>query len=201
MTMGTSAPLMVAAVDAERLCRSVGGARIVDVRTPAEFESVHIPGSYHVPLDQIAQHCAALREVGVPLVLVCQSGQRACQAEILLRDAGVQDLSVLDGGIGGWQSAGLAVEQGRKRWSLERQVRAIAGGLVLVGTIGSLLLWQPLIYLAMFVGGGLLFAGLTDTCMMGLLLLRLPYNRGSASDTVSVVNRLRADATGARAAA
>jgi len=63
-----------------------------------------------------------------------------------------------------WNRAGFAVSRGRQVWSIERQVRAIAGALVLIGVLGSLLLWQPLIYLGLLVGAGLLFAGLTDTC-------------------------------------
>jgi len=68
---------------------------------------------------------------------------------------------------------------------------AIAGALVLIGVLGSLLVWQPLLYLALFVGAGLLFAGLTDTCMLGLLLLRLPYNRAATCDAAGVLARLR----------
>ena len=57
--------------------------------------------------------------------------------------------------------------------------------------LGSLLLWQPLIYLALFVGAGLLFAGVTDTCMMGLLLLRMPWNQTASCDVAEVLARLK----------
>jgi rhodanese-related sulfurtransferase len=173
--------------------RQDGAVTVLDVRTPAEFESIHIPGSYNVPLDQLAEHGSEFASVGGPLVLVCRSGLRARQAEQALREADVPRLHVLDGGIGAWMQAGLPVKKGRQHWGIERQVRAIAGGLVLLGTLGSLLVWQPLIYLALFVGAGLLFAGLTDTCMMGLLLARLPWNRTPPADVPGVLARLRSE--------
>jgi rhodanese-related sulfurtransferase len=191
VTSVSSIPVAVSAHDVEALRKSDPDVTLIDVRSPAEFESAHIPGSYNVPLDLLPEHGAEIREVGSPMVLICQSGQRAKQAEQLLREIGLARLHVLTGGIRSWESAGLEVNRGRQHWSLERQVRAIAGSLVLLGTLGSVLVWQPLIYLAMFVGGGLLFAGLTDTCMMGLLLMRLPYNRGPSSDVREVIAQLR----------
>jgi len=174
-----------------------GAVTLVDVRTPAEFQSAHIPGSYNVPLDQLAEHRAEFGGVGSPLVLVCRSGMRARQAEQSLQEADIPRLHVLDGGVGAWEQAGLPLTRGLQAWSIERQVRAIAGGLVVVGTLGSVLLWPPLLYLAMFVGAGLLFAGVTDTCAMGLLLARLPWNRSAATcDVANVLTRLQAETSG-----
>ncbi len=187
----TALPPVVSAADLDRFRREGHAAIVVDVRSPAEVESVHIPSSYNVPLDQIAEHREEFHGVGEPIVLVCRSGTRARQAEALLQAAGVPRLHVLDGGMTAWEQAGLPAVRGRDRWSLERQVRAIAGGLVVAGVLGSLLLWQPLIYLALFVGAGLLFAGVTDTCAMGLLLMRLPYNRGATCNVANVLARLK----------
>jgi len=165
---------------------------MIDVRSPAEFESAHIPGSYNVPLDLLPEHRDELCHLGAPIVLICRSGQRAQQAENLLRQVGLERLHVLTGGLQSWEAAELEVKRGRDHWSLERQVRAIAGSLVLIGTLGSLLVWPPLIFLAMFVGGGLLFAGVTDTCLMGIMLMRLPYNRGASSDVSAVLAQIGA---------
>lgn len=190
-----TAPPVLTPSDLADLQRRQPGIILVDVRSPAEFESIHISGSYNVPLDQLTEHRAELGSVGRPVVLVCRSGMRARQAETILRGADVPRLHVLDGGVSAWEKAGLTVVRGRAAWSIERQVRAIAGGLVLLGTLGSVLVWQPLLYLAMFVGAGLLFAGLTDTCAMGLLLARLPWNRtANARDVASVLAQLRASA-------
>lgn len=167
--------------------------RLVDVRTPAEFESVHIAGSYNMPLDQLPEHRNALSGAfDAPVVLICRSGRRAREAEQLLREIDVPGIHILDGGLAAWEAAGLPVVRGRAHWSIERQVRAIAGALVLLGTLGSLFVWPPLLAVAIFVGAGLLFAGLTDTCMMGMLLARLPYNRGAVCDLSATIAALKA---------
>ena len=150
-----------------------------------------------MPLDQLGEHRAELRALDAPIVLVCRSGNRARQAETLLREVDGSGLHILDGGVAAWEQAGLPVNRGRSVWSLERQVRGIAGALILLGTLASLLVWQPFIYLAMFVGAGLLFAALTDTCTMGKLLMKLPFNRAVTCDVKQVVGEL----TGAPASA
>lgn len=188
--MSNEIPAAIQAAEVAELERSAG-IKLLDVRSPAEFEAVHIPGSYNVPLDRLLEHRQELRGLEQPMVLVCRSGARARQAELLLREIGLWQLSVLDGGLQAWERAGLELVRGRQRWSLERQVRAIAGSLVLLGTLGSLLIWPPLIFLAVFVGAGLLFAGLTDTCLMGMLLSRLPYNRGATCDLPRVLAQLK----------
>lgn len=190
-------PLMTesptATVDPNSLHESIdsgGPVRIVDVRTPGEFESVHIPGAYNVPLDLLREHrdefCAHLDE---NVVLVCRSGQRAGQAEQALREAGLPNLHILEGGMLGWESAGLPVNRGADRWDLERQVRLVAGSLVLGSVLGSIAV-PKLKWLAAGIGGGLTFAALSDTCAMGMLLSKLPYNRGAQWDLQNVVTQL-----------
>ena len=169
--------------------------RIIDVRTPAEFESVHIPGSYNVPLPLLQEHRAELVEHLDEVVLVCRSGQRAGHAERSLAGAGQPGVQILDGGIAAWQAAGGPVNRGRPRWDLERQVRLVAGGIVLLSVLGSLLV-PGLQWIAAAIGAGLVTAAATNSCLMGALLGRLPYNRGAAAcDLDSVVGQL---ATGPR---
>ncbi|QOV99598.1 rhodanese-like domain-containing protein [Rhodococcus pyridinivorans] len=164
--------------------------RIIDVRTPGEFESVHIPGAYNVPLDLLREHrdefCAHFDE---NVVLVCRSGQRAGQAEETLRDAGLFNLHILAGGMLGWESAGLPVNRGAERWDLERQVRLVAGSLVLSSVLGSIAV-PKLKWLAAGIGGGLTFAALSNTCAMGMLLSKLPYNRAASCNAQSIVAQL-----------
>lgn len=167
--------------------------RILDVRTPAEFESVHIPGSYNVPLNLLSEHREELKEsIDGPIILVCATGTRARQADYSLRLAGFESVTVMEGGITAWQSEGREVIRGRQTWSLERQVRGVAGALVLAGTLGGTLLWEPLKLLALFVGGGLLFSAVTDICGLAALLAKLPYNRGPGCDINEIVRQLQA---------
>lgn len=166
--------------------------RLLDVRTPAEFTAAHIPGSYNVPLDLLREHRTELSDhLEQDVVLVCRSGARAGQAESVLADTGLPNLHVLDGGLNAWQAAGAPVNRGPARWDLERQVRLVAGSLVLSGVLASVVS-PKLKWLSAAVGGGLTVAALTDSCAMGAALSRLPYNRDASCDLQSVLAELRA---------
>lgn len=166
---------------------------IVDVRTPAEFETAHIDGAINLPLDQVDAHLGRIvHDAGGELLLICQSGNRANQACAKLAGAGLTEATVLTGGMTAWLAEGGPVRRGRQRWSLERQVRLAAGGIVLLAVVVSI--WLPgARFVAGFVGAGLTFAALTDTCAMGMLLSRLPYNRGAGCDVDGAIARLRRD--------
>lgn len=121
------------------------GVKLIDVRTPAEFEAAHIPGSFNVPLDRLAEHREELKSHPTgPAVLVCRSGTGARQAEQLLREVDLPALHVLEGGVSAWEQAGLPINRGSQRWRMERQVRGVAGGMVLTGVLGSATVWPPL---------------------------------------------------------
>jgi len=153
---------------------------VVDVRTPAEFESAHIPGSINLPLDQVDEHLHRIvTDAGGQLILVCQGGVRAAQCQQKLSAAGLPTTLVLTGGMNAWTAHGGPVTRGRQRWALDRQVRLVAGGLVAVAVLASLW-WPPARFLAGLIGAGLAIAALTNTCAMGMLLSRLPYNRPTA---------------------
>lgn len=175
----------------ERLATD-GGPRVLDVRTPAEFETAHIPGSYNVPLDSLREHRAELRRhLDEDVVLVCRSGNRAEQAEKTLAEVGLPGLQVLQGGIVAWQSAGAPVEEGRQTWDLERQVRLVAGGIVASSILGSTAA-PRLKWVAGGIGAGLVTAALTNTCAMGTVLSKMPWNRrGASCDIDQVVAALR----------
>ncbi len=168
--------------------------RLLDVRTPGEFESAHIEGAYNLPLHQLGEHQRELALVNDPVVLICQSGGRARQAEQLLSLAGLSQLKLLEGGMNSWTAAGNPIHRGgRPRLSLERQVRIIAGLLV---TLFSLLAWKvsPLFALVPAgIGLGLTHAGLTNFCAMAMVLTWLPYNRGPACEPARVVAALTAN--------
>lgn len=169
--------------------------RLIDVRTPAEFESMHIAGSYNVPLDLLPEHRAELTAaLSAPAVLICRSGARARQAERLLLESNLTQLHILDGGLTAWAASGKPVVRGQQRWSLERQVRGLAGVLVLSGVVGGALVAPPVALVAGVVGAGLAFSAVTDSCGMALLLSRLPYNRGLTCDMRDIVARLASEA-------
>jgi rhodanese-related sulfurtransferase len=165
---------------------------ILDVRTPAEFETAHIGGSYNVPLDVLNDHgseVAKRLDQSHDVVLVCRSGQRAAQAAELLRSTGVSGGSVLENGIADWEGQGFEVNRGVQRWDLERQVRLVAGSIVLSSVLGSVAI-PRLKWLAAAIGAGLSYAAISNTCAMGTALSKLPYNRGADTDAETVLSRL-----------
>lgn len=166
---------------------------VLDVRSPGEFETAHIDGAVNIPVDRLDPH---LREIvsnaGGTMVLVCQSGGRAEQAATKLSRQGKQDLVLLEGGMNAWQQSGAPVERGEvQRWALERQVRLVAGSIV-VSSVAASALMPGLKWVGAGVGGGLVFAAVSNTCMMGNLLSKLPYNRGPACDINQALTRLGA---------
>lgn len=185
-----TAPAVVNAAELRGLIASPNPPRVLDVRTPGEFESSHIAGSYNVPLDLLREHRDEIRShLDDQVVLVCQSGQRAAQAEDALRTAGLGNVHVLDGGIGAWESQGFAVNRGARRWDLQRQVRFVAGTIVALSILASILI-PGLKWVAFVMGAGLSITAVTNTCLMGMMLAKLPYNRGPACDAASVVAQL-----------
>lgn len=185
-----SAPAVIDAAELRGLLCAPNPPRLLDVRTPGEFETAHIAGAYNVPLDVLREH---RDEIGAHLdehvVLVCRSGQRAAQAEEALRKAGLGNVHILDGGMNAWEARGFLVNRGAPRWDLERQVRLVAGSIVVLSILASVVL-PGLKWVAFAIGSGLTIAALTNTCLMATMLAKLPYNRGPACDAESVVAQL-----------
>mgnify|MGYP001817790388 CR=1 FL=1 len=187
-TLTTADTINVA--EMQQLLRQDPQVRVLDVRTGAEFETVHIPGSYNVPLDTLGEHAVDLADVSHPVVLVCQSGGRATKAHGALSEAGKETLHILEGGMTAWQASGGEVKHGdTDRWALDRQVRFTAGSIAL----GALLLSvaaPKAKWLAGGVAGGLVFSAVTNTCAMGELLLKLPYNQTDRCDIAGVLENM-----------
>lgn len=153
---------------------------LVDVRTPAEFREVHAEGAVNLPLDGLtADNLRALRngETDGPVYLLCRSGSRAKMACEKLSKAGLTNLFVVEGGTQAWDNAGLPVERGKAAMSLERQVRIVAGGIVLIGTLLGVFVNPWFLVIPAGIGTGLMYAGITDSCMMGMILARMPWNQ------------------------
>src|SRR5262245_32485381 len=183
---------LIGPIDVARLLAvNPASVRLLDVRTPGEYSTAHIAGSYNVPVDVLAEHAAEIGALDMPVVLICQSGQRAARADAVLRTSGLRQLRILNGGMRAWFDAGLPVNRGTQRISLERQVRIAAGFLSAAGAVLALLVSPWFAAIPAFVGSGLVFAGVTDTCAMGQILARLPYNRALACDVAAAVEALR----------
>ncbi len=175
----------ISAAEAFHLVAAGGAGSVIDVRTGAEYDGEHIAGSRLVPLDQVEKRADEVRAVAAPRLLLCRTGSRAETARKSLARLHVAGLSVIESGIGAFAAAGGETVKGKGRISLERQVRIVAGALVFAGVLLGFLVHPAFLILSAFVGAGLVFAGITDWCGMGMLLAKMPWNRSSSASSVS----------------
>jgi rhodanese-related sulfurtransferase len=170
------------------LVRSSGKKiELIDVRTPLEFREIHVDVARNVPLDRLDSKTLGAPGSGSgdgPLYVICRSGSRGKQACERLSAAGLNVVNV-EGGTLAWEAAGLPVVRGKKAISLERQVRIAAGFLVLVGAILAMTVHPYFAGLSAFVGAGLMFAGITDTCGMAMVLAKMPWNQVAGGATAT----------------
>ena len=151
-----------------------------------EYRELHLEYARCVPLDQLDPHAvmqARAESQDNPLYILCRSGSRGQQACDKFRRAGFENVINIDGGTLACDKAGLPMIRGESAMSLERQVRIAAGSLVLVGATLGWLVHPGFVCLSAFVGAGLVFAGVTDTCAMGMLLAKMPWNRCNTEST------------------
>ena len=154
-----------------------GNPTLVDVREYPEFAAGFIRGAQLVPLSQVAVRASAWPK-DAPLVMICKSGRRATLAAEKLDTMGFSNVSVLNGGVDAWREQGLTLQTAARRpWALERQVRVTAGTLVVIFSVLALVVSLKFLAGAAFVGAGLIFAGVSNTCIMGSLLGKMPWNR------------------------
>jgi rhodanese-related sulfurtransferase len=167
---------MAATIQAESLRQMLSSpapVRVLDVRSAAEFATGHVPGAVNIPMEQVESRMEDLPQG--PLVLICESGKRAEIVAGWLAEE--HDVTLLEGGARAWRNAGYPlIACAPRRWTLERQVRLIAGLVVLVATLFAVLINPKWLYLAMFIGAGLTFAGVTNICGMAIVLAKMPWN-------------------------
>lgn len=175
---------MVTCISATQFRQLIDGGRrldIIDVRTPAEFQSVHITVARNLPLDRldpVAIQAARSDRAREPLYVVCRSGARGKQACERFIAAGYSNVINVEGGTSACEMAGIQVVKGRRSMPINCQVQVIVGTLIVVGSVLSYVnpAWA---WLAAVMGAGLLFSGLTDSCVMGMFLSRMPWNQVS----------------------
>jgi rhodanese-related sulfurtransferase len=175
MTVSSVSPEQIA-----EFCKAGKKIDLIDVRTPVEFREVHVEVARNIPLNRLDP--AAIMQVRngsahEPLYVICRSGSRGQQACEKFLNAGFSNVANVEGGTLACIEAGLPIVRGIKAISLERQVRIGAGLLVLLGAFLGWFVHPAFIGLSAFVGAGLVFAGITDTCGMGMILARMPWNQ------------------------
>lgn len=169
----------ITAKELAEMCQKSEDVNLIDVTTPAEFRELHAVPARNVPLD-ILDVEALKAELGEgndkALYVMCRAGIRGRKACEQLMAGGLTNVVNVEGGVNAWEQDGLPVVRGKKAMSVDRQMRTLAGTLVLTGAV--LTIWHPYwAILSGFVGAGLVFAGLTDFCPMALWLAKMPWNR------------------------
>jgi rhodanese-related sulfurtransferase len=154
---------------------------LIDVRTPGEYNGVHATPARLAPLDRLDPKAIAASRKGAadtPIYLICRTDRRSRAAAEQFVAAGITNVVVVEGGTNAWVAAGLPVVRGRGVIGLDRQVRIVAGLLVLTGVGLAIFVHPWFIGLSAFIGAGLAFAGITDKCPMTGMLARMPWNQG-----------------------
>jgi rhodanese-related sulfurtransferase len=153
---------------------------LLDVRTSPEYASAHVPGANLIPLSELkVEVYLARHKPGTPIYVLCQAGARAAKAIEQFEGAGCNDCVLVEGGTQAWIDAGLPVHNGiRSVLPLMRQVQIVVGTVSALGATLALAVNPWFAALPLAFGCGLVFAGITGTCGMALLLARMPWNRG-----------------------
>ena len=172
----------VKSVSPAHLCLLLTSERspeLLDVRTPPEFAGAHVPRAKLIPLDDLnpASYLSS-HEAGDPIYVICQSGARALKAIEGFQACGCHDAVLVEGGTQAWIDAGLPVERGATNvLPIMRQVQIVVGSLSVLSALLALTVSVWFALIPLLLGSGLLFAGITGTCGMALLLARMPWNR------------------------
>jgi len=168
---------MISPKDAQEIISKDQKTRLLDVRSALEFTETHLKDSINIPIDMLGLKMKSLSQSGQSYIVFCRTGNRSPMAADILLQSGISSVKVMEGGLTRWQKERLPVIKGQGGISLERQVRVIAGSLILLGITLAWLIHWAFIFISVWVACGLTFAGLTDNCLMGILLMKLPYNK------------------------
>lgn len=157
---------------------------IIDVREPDEFKSFHIKESVHAPLSNpnINLENIIKNSKQNKIILMCLSGRRAQMAKETLQNSFGKEIIVYEGGISKWRLENEIVsyeEENKTKInvpSINRQVQILVGFILIILNTLSLLNMN-ILFLSLFIGLGLLYSGISDSCMMAMLLNKMPWNK------------------------
>lgn len=153
---------------------------MVDVRSPAEYRSLHIKGTHSMPLVSLSARCVRKLQARAqqPVYLLCRSGGRAVQAASKLKQQDEQLVTfVVEGGTEACESELPVATSGKPIMAMERQVRIAAGSIVLLGFILGAFYHPTFHYVSGILGAGLIFSAAANRCLMARALAVMPWNK------------------------
>lgn len=165
-------------IGVQQLSKLEGQVELIDVRIPTEYRDFHIAFAKNIPLESLQPKLLAQeKDPSTPLYVICRGGTRSAIACQKLREAGFKNVIDVEGGTLAWEKAGYPLLRGKKAFPLQRQVQIVAGTMVIVGILLAATVEKNWMMLSLFVGCGLLFAGVTGYCPMASILARMPWNQ------------------------
>ena len=85
-------------------------AQLIDIRAKKKFETGYIQGSRNIPFAQLKDHLDEIRAIEDPIIIICDMGlQSSAEVQLIAKP----NITRLDGGIGGWQAAGMPLVGGK----------------------------------------------------------------------------------------
>jgi len=152
-------------------------ATLLDVRERGEHAGGRVSGAKLMPLGELEARHKEL-DHSRPVYVMCRSGNRSAKAQKELRDLGFENVINVTGGFEAWKRHDLPFEMDeRAPWDIERQVRFVAGLFVLTGLVLAYMVHPYFAGISAFIGAGLVFSAATNTCGMGMILLKMPWNK------------------------
>ncbi len=154
-----------------------GFCQLIDVREPVEYAEGHVAGARLISLGNLEARVSEI-DGAKPVIVMCHAGKRGLNALEKLRALGFTNVRNLEGGMLAWKAASLPSECSRRGGiPLMRQVQIVIGVSVLAGSVLAVWVDAKWVYLPMFFGAGLIFAGLSGFCGLALILAKMPWNR------------------------
>ncbi len=173
-------PVSLPAISSDQAKRLLNeGAILFDIREADEHAREKIAGARNLPLSKLDEADLALPK-GKPVLFHCKTGARTiANASRLAGKLGADcEAFIVGGGMEALKKVGLPVVADRRQpIELQRQVQIGAGGMALFGTLLGLSVSPWFFAVPLFVGTGLMTAGITGFCGMARLLVYMPWNR------------------------
>lgn len=166
---------------------------IIDVRTSMEHAEKHLSqGHMLLPLEELKDADALDKQEidkSSSVYLLCRNDNRSRKAAEKFTKEGFNNVYVIEGGLNACENQGHEVDghdtqcavAGSRLLSLERQIRIVAGLIAAVGAVLGLIIDPLFSIIPLFVGSGLIFAGVTDRCGMALILTKAPWNKRASA--------------------
>lgn len=154
---------------------------VLDVRSPKEYETVHIANARLNPIDEFdpKQFLENLKKEGLEnskIYVTCGTNPRAKRACHLLIEANHEHVILVDGGTVAWEEAGYPVERNVAAMPLQQQIKLFQGGAVALGSLLGMVWSSIFLIIPLFIGAEMIYSVKTGNSIWSGLFARMPWN-------------------------